>query len=316
MQKHSEKKPWILPWSLRLVGIGIFGLILSKTDITAITSPLKHADFILAALSFVVMTASIFLRSFRFKYMANANGVTLSVCKSFNMYIGSLFLSIATPGRIGDVTRISYLRNSGMETGPAIIIYAIDRFADIVFVLLFGLLSLREIIKATGFHIEFNLPSAKIAACIIFLCIAFFILLKTPLPIFKKISLRLDYKRLLESIQFLMKNRPLTPAVIITLTIASWLVHIYSLQLLSFSVGLRLSFTMTGLLFAVSALVNILPISIAGIGTRDAALIALFPALGLSRGDALVFSFIILATYIFAAAIGFAGWTISPLRKI
>ena len=79
--------------------------------------------------------------------------------------------------------------------------------------------------------------------------------------------------------------------------------------------NLPLSFIDTGIYMAVISLVVLIPVSIAGIGTRDAALIALFSMNGIAAESALSYSLLILfAFYICTAIMGAIEWQIKPIR--
>jgi hypothetical protein len=63
-------------------------------------------------------------------------------------------------------------------------------------------------------------------------------------------------------------------------------------------------------------LITALPISIAGLGTRDLALIYVFEALGLPVSDALTFSIPFLYILISGLVIGFACWLKVPIEPV
>ena len=64
----------------------------------------------------------------------------------------------------------------------------------------------------------------------------------------------------------------------------------------------------------IAGLITLIPISIAGIGTRDAALIVLFLPLSIQKEQIIVFSALILMIYLFSALVGFICWLIKPIK--
>ncbi len=78
------------------------------------------------------------------------------------------------------------------------------------------------------------------------------------------------------------------------------------------SLSLPLSSWQVGVLTVLSTLCTLLPISIAGIGTRDVSLVLLFSCLGLGREQALAFSFLTLGLVIVHALIGWLSLVLQP----
>ena len=110
-------------------------------------------------------------------------------------------------------------------------------------------------------------------------------------------------------------NFPNTTFLII-ITSISWLFYISAIFYLSESINLGISYWQVGLFFILSSIIALVPISIAGIGTRDLALIVLFSEIGYAKEDAISFSIIILIMYLFTAIIGLISWLINHEMKI
>jgi uncharacterized membrane protein YbhN (UPF0104 family) len=66
----------------------------------------------------------------------------------------------------------------------------------------------------------------------------------------------------------------------------------------------------------VVTLVEIIPFSISGLGTRDATVIYFFAAVGVGSAEAVGFSiaYVLIGTYL-AALVGFVLWLRSPMRR-
>jgi uncharacterized protein (TIRG00374 family) len=72
-------------------------------------------------------------------------------------------------------------------------------------------------------------------------------------------------------------------------------------------VYLAISVTLAGI-------VSMLPISYLGLGTRDAILVAIFAQFNITKEVTIVFSTLILSTYIIMAGAGLIAWQINPLK--
>ncbi|GAH55102.1 unnamed protein product, partial [marine sediment metagenome] len=98
-------------------------------------------------------------------------------------------------------------------------------------------------------------------------------------------------------------------------TLVTYAIFFSQCYLLALSLNLSLSFLDIAVYMAVANLVVLIPVSIAGIGTRDATLIALFSLQGVSAEAALSYSLLVLFTfYICGAAMGAIAWQIKPIK--
>jgi uncharacterized membrane protein YbhN (UPF0104 family) len=78
------------------------------------------------------------------------------------------------------------------------------------------------------------------------------------------------------------------------------------------SLGLPLSLWQTGACFCLSTLFTLIPISVAGIGTRELAMVYLFACLQLPSEEALAFSFLLLGFLLTHSLIGFLALLVKP----
>ena len=86
------------------------------------------------------------------------------------------------------------------------------------------------------------------------------------------------------------------------------------MYLLSQLLEINISFLAVVACVSISLAVSLLPISIAGLGTRDITLVALFSTLGLSSEAAIAFSTLLLLLYFVNSLICFPAWLVHPLR--
>jgi hypothetical protein len=80
------------------------------------------------------------------------------------------------------------------------------------------------------------------------------------------------------------------------------------------AVGVPFGFVDVAFTMSLVNLVSLLPVTFAGIGTRDAALVALFGLRGLGGDAALAASAaVLLVFYVTVAVAGFVAWQLAPL---
>jgi hypothetical protein len=83
--------------------------------------------------------------------------------------------------------------------------------------------------------------------------------------------------------------------------------------LLALALGLPLSYLQVSYTVAIGSLVTLLPISISGLGTREAAIIAYLATAGITGEQALGFSLLVFAAFYVAGGLfGAVAWLIKP----
>jgi len=304
----------------RLIGIGIFIYIISKVDSSKIINQYRNADTRLILISSIIIAVFILTKSLRWKAIANIQGIHLSLKESIMIYTSSLYLGIITPGRIGDFAKSYYIiNNKGIPIGKALFSSLADRLFDLFFIVLAGYISL--IFFPNIFQHQFlfsTLMLIVILSILIILIRKKEILIKLinsalPKSKFKSTSIKLsNISRDLihEFALFNAKNL----AFILTLTLVAWACH-YTFFILS-AHSLKIETSISNIIISISAAIfmSLLPISIAGFGTRDIALIIIFSRIGLSKEQAITFSLSFVLVYIIIGLLGFICWMISPIE--
>lgn len=306
-------------WLIRLIGIILFIVILTRIDLPSLSSSIAKAYLWYLALAIALNLPVVFLKSWRWHFLLKMQGTDYGLRRAFPAYLSSTYLGLATPGRLGELGRVFYLTNDKkMSFGGAFSSVLVDRLFDIYLLLLVG---------GYGF-IAFSLLGVRMILSVIVLAL----LLVLPLLLLSKgigkglIGLayqarllgRFEEKIGYSADQFYSGLDRLTkPSLIFPLliTLAAYAIFFAQCYLLALSLNLPLSFLDIGIYMAVANMVTLIPVSIAGIGTRDATLIALFSLQGLSAESALSYSLLVLFTfYICGAIMGAIAWQIKPIR--
>jgi uncharacterized membrane protein YbhN (UPF0104 family) len=97
------------------------------------------------------------------------------------------------------------------------------------------------------------------------------------------------------------------------LTAVSWGVTYGANYCFGLSLGLPLSYFEMAGISAVCSLVASMPISIAGAGTRDAALIAILAGYGIGSAEAVALSTLMLSNVLFAGGVCSLAFVVGPL---
>ncbi len=285
-----------------LIGIALFFyLLVKKVDLTQTWDVLRHADpvWLGAALAFVL--PEILLKGVRLHTLAGRLKSPLKLGESLRIYLSAQPLSIVTPGKLGDVVRVFGLSKLGKMSLPAAFsTHVADKVYDLVTL---GLLASIGLINLV---IESQNQMPALAALLgLGLGIGLIFLFLHPewmRTYIKPLLLSLAPKTLADNIKthghefykhllelFNPPGRLLLPFFYSVLV---WEVTVIRAYFCALALGLPLSWTALALLLPVVIVVELLPISVMGFGTREAALFILFANSQAAPSALLSFSFL------------------------
>ncbi len=307
-------------WLLRVIGVALFIFILCKINLRETLSVLSGINIYYFLIVICIMTLGSIIKPYRWKYILKISEINYPFWKTFKLYFIGLFLGIITPGRVGEAGKIFYLKKDNHPTSKSMISIFIDRLADLIYLIVFGYL---------GLFLFFNLFKKLIWALtiLIFICLVLICLtikIKSIKAPFKRIIIFLipeKYKEksnnyISELIKIINQYKPKDYLIIFGLTILCWIPAYISLYFLVKSVGLyNVSFLYLVISMTIASLITLLPITISGLGTREAALLLLFSPLGIASEKVIAFSLsIFFANFLVSSVIGLWFWVKDPLR--
>ena len=234
------------------------------------------------------------------------------------MYAAAMYIGALTPGRIGDFIKVLYLKEDGYSFGKSFATVLLDRLFDLSSLLLLGYAGM--LLFITLFERTITILSCILAGT--FSLILFFLYKKDLsrrileyisshfIPEKYREKTKTGFSDLYNSIKTLKTNQLILATV---MTFFGWIIYFLTMYLLAFSIGIDIPFLYLATCVSISAVITLIPISISGIGTRDATLIILFSYLGLSKESAIAFSMMILITFAFNGAIGLIAWLKKPI---
>lgn len=290
---------------LGLVGIILFVYIISKVDLNHVINILSSANPFFIALSIVPLFFVIVLRSLRWKVIINATGFDISLKDCFLIWLKGYFLGGVTPGRVGDLFRAKFLTDKiGISLGKSVLTAVIDRLFDIL--VIFGLSVLGILTISQLFGIElFSLHYLFILLVISGLCLYILISRKLTAKIFSplfnlfvppkfKEKTKINFDEFYTGLELLKEKKQHLVASLLV-GILSWLVVGIGCYLIALSLESNISYWYILISVAISSLIALLPISISGLGTREAAFIFLFSIINIAPEEAVSFSLLVLA---------------------
>ena len=308
---------------LVLVGLIIFLIILSQVNLSVLINVLLNINLFFLLIVFVLSVLSLVIRSIKWKFLIEKASMKLNFFDLLKFYFIGLFLGILTPGRIGEFSKSIYVNKKIKSLPVAIATVIMDRLIDIIVLVMTGLFSF--IAFAFIFRqLIFSTELISIIAIIFFIGIIFFFklnylhfLLK---PMFNfmipekyKERVKSHYLEFFISIKKMKKTSLLIFSLAIS--ISSWFVSISASYVLSLSLGLNIPFEFFFLVHPIITLLDILPISVSGIGTRELVLIFLFSFYSVPAETAIAFGIIyMLIAYWAIALIGFLIYLKNPIE--
>jgi hypothetical protein len=301
-----------------LLGIIIFLIVLSKTNLGEIFKNIEKIKFIYLFGGLLLTLPTMFTKALGWNYIKKQQGINYSLKNSFLMYCSGLYLGLVTPGRLGELTKALYLKKDGYSIGKSLTSVVLDRLTDVVFLLAFVFLGSLLFLDALQKTILIPI------LCIIITVVLFLMLLKMGLikwglnklfyflvPEKYQKSWKVNSQDFINGFKdYTLKNY----IVIFLITMISYLFYYLQMYLLAKGVGINIHFSYLSVAVTIAGLITLIPISISGIGTRDAALIFLLTPLSVPKEQVIVFSMLILLMVAWGALIGLFCWLIKPIK--
>lgn len=267
-----------------------------------------NLKYFLFSLSGVVIVLAI--KSFRWHKIILNEGYYYSPKRSFGAYMSSYTIGVITPGRIGEIARLYYLREK-CDIGflPSFRTIVTDRIFDLGVLVMLAAAGLLYYSKWAIFNNAYIAVGSGILLFFIGLYIVFF-LLKSILkkPKFKNNKLFLFvYESICQSVD---KRAP----KLWLITVLAYLAYYAAIWLIFLSLGIQMRIVDIAIVLSVVGLVTILPISWAGFGTREVSLVYLLSFYGISTEVALSFSLLQFTAFFFWGGVaGVVFWFLMPI---
>ena len=304
-----------------LLGIGLFVFILKSIDFGYYLRLFSQIKVIYVVGAILLAFPIMMIRAYRWQVVLKKMGIDYSFKNSFLVYLSSIYIGSFTPARLGEFSKVYYLKTDGHAVVPGLVSVFFDRLADLGFLILVGLASLFYFTPYLGGKdIIFFLAGAII---ILFFLTVFIYNKKIYKDLLKKIFFRLTPKKYHENLNLYLSDmvgkfrqfKSEDYLKIILLTLFSWALSFLMAFWVFEAINLgSLGFVYAIIVLSLSMLISLIPVSIYGIGTRDALVIFLFALKGIDAERAIMFSMLLLLALIATTVFGFIAWILKPIR--
>ncbi|HCC23189.1 TPA: hypothetical protein DF272_03355 [Candidatus Falkowbacteria bacterium] len=313
-------KSKIFSWLIRLIGLAIFVVIVWRLDWSVVID-VRHR-FTFGSILIILGAAGVhfWLKSLRWIILSDIQNIKIKMFEGFGLCMAAIYLGLITPGRVGEISKIYFLkhRTPTISWAKASANVIFDRLLDLF--MLLGISTIGLWYYFSNWHFV-ELVVVPLIGLIIFLGYYFrhvwFNFLVNVLPVKKTLiaQIKQTSHELLSEFRLLVKS----PKFILALGVhlISFAIFYSMIYYLNIKLNLGLDFAASSLIISMAMLISMIPISFAGIGSRDVVLVSLFSVHHLSTEQAIQFSGVYLFSFIlFSGVVGFLAYNLSFVNKI
>ena len=285
---------------LPLIGIFLFIYILIRIGIFQVLDEISKANlfFLLIAIFFIFI--SFVTSTLKWSVLAHKQKMNVPFKNAFNINLIENFYGFITPSKIGGIIRSDYLREyNDNHLGKGVSNYVLDKVLDLcslVFLVVIFSFMFRSLIPISLFYYA--------ALGLIFLVSCLIIFREENRS---KLILRIFYRKLIpekikekakDSFYSFYQDIPKKSYFILffLLNLLNWVVLCATIFFIGLSLGINISFFYFLVIIPIATLIGQIPITISGLGTREAIMISLFGLFGV--GTTKVFSMALLNLFI------------------
>jgi len=286
-----------------VLSISFLALIFWKFGFYEVLHNVKSVDPIYFSFAVILLPIMMLIRGFRWKIFMDKAGYELNIYDSSSLtYIGFFFSSF-TPSKIGDFVKVLHTKgvsNAPISVGVCSVI--LEKLLDLALLIALSVVGSVLVLQTLGIPSRISWS----VFCVIVLVAIFALLFCLKRRWWKRFlfilwnildkgtsclnkSIRFDKNGFLNLIHS-VKNDKITLFLTFSSTLLAWLTAFAIGYLIVIALGVRMNFVRFLLLLSISHLVAILPMSISGLGTREAAMVFLFASEGIGPATSTTFS--------------------------
>lgn len=250
-------------FALRITGIIVFIMVLFRLDIQEVWKQMLKVETSMFLIALFLQAVLLSLKGIRW-HLLNVNR-DAKLIQSLGEFLESYAIGIITPGRLGELMKVGYQKDIASKVNAGIRVL-VERGLDFGFFIIIGGISL-----GWGNMVVSNL---NLGLIIIFTGIAS-ILFSAILASSPKLFLFFTrYSKRLVIPQRFVSNK--VTIIVLLISFSSNLVYFLSCYLLAYGLTLPISFITVSGGASISGLLNTIPLTIMGLGTREVTFLYVF----------------------------------------
>lgn len=305
-------------WLGRGLGLALLAFLLWRFDAGQVAALLRRTDPWQFALVILALLPLIWLKTVRWQVILAGAGLHYALRPAYLAYFGSLFVGLLTPGRLGEFVKMMHVQaECGATVSQALTSVLADRLFDLAALLAVGalaLLALPHLGAQMGLSLGLILAGTLAGGWLLLDPRGFGRLQAAGRRLGKAGKSLLGPEGWLTQVHFGLRQWTRGQwAIAAALTGIAYALYFGQCYLLARAMGLAVGVGPVVYAVALGSLVTLLPISISGLGTREATIIAYLGAAGVQAEAALGFSLLVFATfYLGSGLFGLVAWWIKP----
>jgi hypothetical protein len=300
---------------IRLLGPALLVLVIYRIkDRGAVLQALAQAAWAPMLAATLLNFVNVHLKVVRWQQILAARNIHYPLKRAWAAFLSSVYLGMLTPGRVGDVLRIQYLRHDldvPYAEGMASIV--VDRLCDLYVLALFvavGVVHYSPVIVGQLAWITWGGVAGIVIGPLVFLVPG--VAERTMGRLYAKLAKGSadEFDLFLASLRANM-GRPLLRTI--PMTALAFGVNYVQGYIIAHSMGLDMSFFDAMCLLAIASLLGLLPISVSGVGVRELFFSLVFPLLGFAPAQGVTFGLLVFfVIYLVNIGIGFISFQLAP----
>lgn len=318
MTEQSAPRRWVkyLLVAFKLIGVSVFVYLIFNLSLEDLGDLLRRVEWQYYGLAILLNLLLLnTLKVFRWHLIIRWMGVDYNYRQSYLTYQSAIFLGMMTPGRMGELMKSVYLkvdRSTPIYQGISSVL--VDRLFDLV-----GLLTMAGLaLLLTPAFGSFGAAGWYFIAAAILVSALMTALRFAPerrfraIRIFGKGFLSKTLAGVSQQLKCLGFSRLL---VIIGVTVLALGVYAVECWLIARGLGFDLELVTASGIAATATMVEVIPVTVYGLGTREAAVISLLGMIGINKTEAFSFSLMLFTNFwLFGGAWALFFWLLKPMR--
>jgi uncharacterized protein (TIRG00374 family) len=296
-------------------------VLFARLDIHQVYDTILNVDsFMLFAALFLVFFLMV-IKTVRWQVVLGAQAIHYKFIPALLAYFASMFVGFLTPGRLGEFLKALYVsQDCDVSSGRAFSGVLADRLFDLYAVFTLSMIAMMGLyVDTTQWVILMVIGVLLIVPLILFLWEKTYIWIQNIGFKSGRFGGRfIAYSDWFSEMRYGLRELSWTSVIVaIALTLIAYGLYFGQCYLLAMALKLPASFLQIAYAVALGGLVTLVPISISGVGTRDAVITAYLGTWGVSSEAALSFSLLVFVTfYVGGGLIGALAWWLKPLPDL
>jgi uncharacterized protein (TIRG00374 family) len=281
----SRKGRWFVLFKL-LFSAALIWFLYHRIPLAQIRTQLTHVDFYILLVPFTLLFVNTFISAFKWWVLLDADSIEIPLKALFVSYMIGTFFNIFLPSNIGgDSYRMYDVSKVSKDAAGSVASVLADRLSGFLALVILALISGMVIIRQTNHLITIVLP---VVLLLVLISIVWAFYRQTPIKWLLNLIKVDRYPALVRFLDRFLDafvqygKRPVVVCKIMALSFVFQVSLIVCVYLMAISINARVPFVFFSAFVPIITLMEAIPISVYGVGIRDAGYVFFFGMAGLS----------------------------------